>query len=82
MNWDNTQNLYIERDNLEVLKPLHRSYAGKIKMIYIDPPYNTGDENFVEANFLNQITWKSTHKNDPKYIAINHEYSFVYSPLI
>ncbi|MCY4560911.1 MAG: site-specific DNA-methyltransferase, partial [Flavobacteriaceae bacterium] len=42
LDWDTTQNLYIEGDNLEVLKLLQKSYAGKIKMIYIDPPYNTG----------------------------------------
>lgn len=40
VDWDNTQNLFIEGDNLEVLKLLQKSYAGKIKMIYIDPPYN------------------------------------------
>ena len=43
-NWDTTQNLYIEGDNLEVLKLLQKSYYGKIKMIYIDPPYNTGKD--------------------------------------
>lgn len=43
-NWDSTENLYIEGDNLEVLKLLQKSYYGKIKMIYIDPPYNTGKE--------------------------------------
>ena len=42
--WDNSENLFIEGDNLEVLKLLQRSYYGKIKMIYIDPPYNTGKE--------------------------------------
>lgn len=42
--WENTQNLYIEGDNLEVLKLLQNSYMGKIKMIYIDPPYNTGND--------------------------------------
>ena len=42
--WDSTQNLYIEGDNLEVLKLLQKSYYGKIKMIYIDPPYNTGHD--------------------------------------
>ena len=46
VDWDNTQNLYIEGDNLEVLKLLQKSYLGKVKMIYIDPPYNTGN-NFV-----------------------------------
>jgi adenine-specific DNA-methyltransferase len=44
INWDTTQNLYIEGDNLEVLKLLQKSYYGKIKMIYIDPPYNTGKD--------------------------------------
>ena len=42
--WDTTQNLYIEGDNLEVLKLLQKSYHGKVKMIYIDPPYNTGND--------------------------------------
>jgi len=44
VDWDNTQNLYIEGDNLEVLKLLQKSYLGKVKMIYIDPPYNTGKD--------------------------------------
>ena len=42
--WENTENLYIEGDNLEVLKLLQDSYLGAIKMIYIDPPYNTGKD--------------------------------------
>lgn len=45
--WDTTENLYIEGDNLEVLKILQESYLGKIKVIYIDPPYNTGKDSFV-----------------------------------
>lgn len=44
VDWDTTKNLYIEGDNLEVLKLLQRSYMGKVKMIYIDPPYNTGKD--------------------------------------
>ena len=44
VDWDTTQNLMIEGDNLEVLKLLQKSYAGKVKLIYIDPPYNTGCE--------------------------------------
>ena len=44
VDWDTTQNLMIEGDNLEVLKLLHKSYAGKVKLIYIDPPYNTGKD--------------------------------------
>ncbi len=46
-NWDTTENLYMEGDNLEVLKLLQESYLGKVKMIYIDPPYNTGKDSFV-----------------------------------
>ena len=44
VNFDDTENLFIEGDNLEVLKLLQKSYYGKVKMIYIDPPYNTGNE--------------------------------------
>ncbi|MEE1528253.1 MAG: site-specific DNA-methyltransferase [Blautia sp.] len=47
VDWDTTENLYIEGDNLEVLKLLQESYLGAIKMIYIDPPYNTGSDSFV-----------------------------------
>lgn len=50
-NWDTTENLYIEGDNLEVLKILQNSYNGKIKMIYIDPPYNTGNDFIYEDDF-------------------------------
>lgn len=50
-NWDSTQNLYIEGDNLEVLKLLQESYLGKVKMIYIDPPYNTGKDFVYRDNF-------------------------------
>ncbi|WP_338986431.1 site-specific DNA-methyltransferase [Fusobacterium polymorphum] len=49
-NWNNTENIYIEGDNLEVLKLLQKSYHGKIKMIYIDPPYNTGKEFVYKDN--------------------------------
>lgn len=49
--WDNTENLYIEGDNLEVLKLLQESYLGKVKMIYIDPPYNTGNDFIYNDNF-------------------------------
>lgn len=51
VNFDNTENLYIEGDNLEVLKLLQESYYGKIKMIYIDPPYNTGNDFVYKDNF-------------------------------
>ena len=47
VNWDATQNLYIEGENLEVLRTLQKAYFGKVKMIYIDPPYNTGSDSFV-----------------------------------
>lgn len=47
VNWENTENLYIEGDNLEVLKLLQESYLNKVKMIYIDPPYNTGNDSFI-----------------------------------
>lgn len=50
-NWDTTENLYIEGDNLEVLKLLQESYLGKVKMIYIDPPYNTGKDFIYKDNF-------------------------------
>ena len=50
-NWDSTENLYIEGDNLEVLKLLQESYLGKVKMIYIDPPYNTGHDFVYRDNF-------------------------------
>ena len=51
VDWDTTENLYIEGDNLEVLKLLQRAYLGKVKMIYIDPPYNTGNDFVYEDNF-------------------------------
>lgn len=54
-NWDDTQNLYIEGDNLEVLKLLQKSYHGKIKMIYIDPPYNTGGDFVYPDDFADSI---------------------------
>ena len=51
-NWDDTENLYIEGDNLEVLKLLQESYLGKVKMIYIDPPYNTGHDFIYPDSFI------------------------------
>lgn len=54
-NWDDTENLYIEGDNLEVLKLLQKSYFGKVKMIYIDPPYNTGKDFVYHDNFRDNI---------------------------
>lgn len=51
VDWDNTQNIYIEGDNLDALKLLQKSYLGKIKMIYIDPPYNTGNDFVYHDDF-------------------------------
>ena len=70
VDWDNTENLFIEGDNLEVLKILQKSYHNKVKMIYIDPPYNTGKE-FVYrddyrdnlANFL-KVTKQKSEKGE------------------
>lgn len=58
-NWDTTENLYIEGDNLEVLKLLQESYLGKVKMIYIDPPYNTGNDFIYADDFkMESEEWK------------------------
>ena len=61
VDFDNTENLYIEGDNLEVLKLLQETYLGKIKMIYIDPPYNTGKDSFVYNDNFNMS--KATFSN-------------------
>lgn len=69
--WDTTENLYIEGDNLDVLKLLQESYLGKVKMIYIDPPYNTGKDSFVysdnykmeEDEYEEQIGLYDEHEN-------------------
>ncbi len=55
VDWDTTKNLMIEGDNLEVLKLLQKSYAGKVKLIYIDPPYNTGKDFVYPDNFQDNI---------------------------
>lgn len=55
VNWDSTENLFIEGDNLEVLKLLQKSYHRKVKMIYIDPPYNTGKDFVYKDNFHDNI---------------------------
>lgn len=54
-NWDTTENIYIEGDNLEVLKLLQKSYYGQINCIYIDPPYNTGKDFIYEDNFTDNL---------------------------
>ena len=56
VDWDTTKNLFIEGDNLEVLKLLQKSYAGKVKMIYIDPPYNTGKEFIYPDRFQENLS--------------------------
>lgn len=61
-NWDTTENLYIEGDNLEVLKILQNSYNGKIKMIYIDPPYNTGSDFIYKDDFT--LTMEEVEKQE------------------
>ena len=55
VDWDTTQNLMIEGDNLEVLKLLQKSYAGKVKLIYLDPPYNTGKDFVYPDSFQDSI---------------------------
>lgn len=55
-NWDSTENLYIEGDNLDALKLLQKEYYNKVKLIYIDPPYNTGNNFIYKDNFRNSIT--------------------------
>ena len=55
VDWDTTQNLMVEGDNLEVLKQLQKSYAGKVKLIYIDPPYNTGKDFIYPDNYRDNI---------------------------
>ncbi|MFV0248913.1 MAG: site-specific DNA-methyltransferase, partial [Tenacibaculum sp.] len=56
VDWDTTQNLYIEGDNLEVLKLLQKSYHQKVKMIYIDPPYNTGKDFVYKDNYKDNLS--------------------------
>ncbi|WP_233884181.1 site-specific DNA-methyltransferase [Tenacibaculum piscium] len=55
VDWNTTENVYIEGDNLEVLKLLQKSYAGKVKMIYIDPPYNTGKDFVYKDNYKDNL---------------------------
>lgn len=78
-NWDTTKNLYIEGDNLEVLKLLQKSYQNKIKMIYIDPPYNTGND-FVykddyKDNLSNYLAITGQVDQEGKRVSTNSETS-------
>lgn len=63
VNWDTTQNLYLEGDNLEVLRVLQNSYRNKVKMMYIDPPYNTGNDFIYKDDYKNNLT---NYKNQQK----------------
>ena len=81
VDFDNTENLYIEGDNLEVLKLLRENYLGKVKMIYIDPPYNTGSDSFVydddfsitEQEFINSANTRDDEGNLIYDIRCNNE---------
>lgn len=77
VNWDSTQNLYIEGDNLEVLKLLQTSYYRKVKMIYIDPPYNTGNDFVYADDFADPIArykevTQQTTKSNPETMGRFH----------
>ncbi|MBO7067239.1 MAG: site-specific DNA-methyltransferase [Bacteroidaceae bacterium] len=71
VDFDNTQNLYIEGDNLQVLKLLRENYLGKVKMIYIDPPYNTGND-FVYNDDFSQSTGEYMHNSGQEDEEGNH----------
>lgn len=75
--WETTKNVFIEGDNLEVLKILQKHYHGKIKMIYIDPPYNTGKDFVYADNFKdglsNYLEWSNQVSGDGKELSTNSE---------
>ena len=71
--WNATQNIYIEGDNLEALKQLQKTYHGKIKTIYIDPPYNTGHDFVYKDNFHNSL--ESYQLQTKQYYTSNPETS-------
>ena len=71
VNWDTTKNLYIEGDNLDALKLLRNTYAGKIKMIYIDPPYNTGHDFIYDDDFARTKADYDAESGDYLYAAIS-----------
>lgn len=75
--WDTTENLYIEGDNLDALKLLQESYLGKVKMIYIDPPYNTGNDFIYNDDFkqsFDEYEEESGHVDeDGNRMKVNHE---------
>jgi len=73
VDWDTTQNLFIEGDNLEVLKLLQRSYSGKVKFIYIDPPYNTGKDFIYPDNYQDNLDTylRYTKQKDEKGLSVS-----------
>lgn len=77
VNWDTTENIYIEGDNLDALKLLQESYLGKVKMIYIDPPYNTGNDILYKNDYSvseEEYEEKSTsYDEDGRVLFINYE---------
>lgn len=77
VDFDTTENLYIEGDNLEVLKLLQETYLGKIKMIYIDPPYNTGNDFVYEDDFVQSadeyLANSGQFDNDGNHLVVNAE---------
>ena len=75
VDWDTTRNLMIEGDNLEVLKLLQKSYSGKVKLIYIDPPYNTGKD-FIYPGQLTATTCKQLPGTDSARSDGNHREDF------
>ncbi len=79
LNWDETDNLYIEGDNLEVLKVLQKSYSNKVKLIYVDPPYNTGKDFVYKDNFKdsieNYLQQTGQVNNDGNKLNVNSETS-------
>ena len=75
--WDTTQNLYIEGDNLDALKLLRENYAGKVKLIYIDPPYNTGNDFVYADDFKDPLArykevTQQTTKSNPETMGRYH----------
>lgn len=71
VNWDMTQNLFLEGDNLEVLKLLRKSYSGKVKMIYIDPPYNTGKDFVYPDDYRDNIKNYKQMTKQADYAGVN-----------
>jgi adenine-specific DNA-methyltransferase len=76
LNWDVTENLYIEGDNLEVLKLLQESYLGTVKLIYIDPPYNTGNDILYKNDYsvsVDEYSEEISYDSDGNLLFVNTE---------